>query len=1060
MNGLVCVRGCPKVDWRPVIRQLAAAPSQISGSRSDFAPKTHAILHHIRLNENTIMMSVQEYLSRSTQGILRFLDQHLPAIGEDSWWQRTVVEKLSDQQNQLAEQKQFSVLSDFDLAALLNLLERNWRAITNRTPGFDYRRGLNLIIELKNIRNHYAHESTLGTELNQQVRDIDSITRLLKMLSADSALIGQGEALHRDLMVRMLGLEAGQIPDKEKSATGLSESSRTGEEGEPELKTPERDMAIPQKGVPVHWLKAGTILEKEVLQKLRSATFVGIDFGTSTSVASIASVGEDGQRLRTTAIEIRQIDDLGREIHSSLVDTCLAWFNQKLLFGVGAARLKQELVSTQTIWASFKMGLGVDLGPEYNRTALPAGKFEHTIEKPQHAAAVFLKLLYEGIKEYVCEHNLPEQIYFTVTVPASFEANQRNDLFAALEFAGIQESEIRLMDEPNAAFLSYLIDIESRSSEGRFVDTLLQKERNIIVFDFGAGTCDISILEVSVSRDSILSRNLGISKFWALGGDDIDKVIAERILLPQLCGAENVAKYLFTSTQLEQQVLPRLKPIAEALKIACCELAEQKGWKTIQDFKKTKRKITGKPGELFNIAGKDWQLVQPQISLDQFAEIMALFIGQSSSLKGGTKIIDVLQPIDNALEKIELTKDDIDMVLFIGGSCENPLIRHYVSNYLGRHVESITPRDLRAHVSQGAALYSLFLRGADINPIKPITSETIYVLTAGERLEPVVKASSLVPSEGQLQAELRVLRNGQKVIDLPFFSGSVNKPMGMMQLKTPRGSPGFKQGDSVKIQWSISNEKILSVVAEVNGLKEKAAFKNPLANEELTEEVLSMLKAKKAFNKSVLEGHGRPTANVTLAYATAAKRAGNWRLSAEMLEAVERLDQEADHSTQICYCYSMDGDNKSSHKWSEIAYIKKPSAVTAYNHALDKLRNRNIPAYEQLMQESLEHNPNYTAALEIYGRHLMEQGDPIGVEYLQRAFDIFKEEMESGDLDSSDIPRFRRTANALGKEEALSSVEKFQENIQPKKKARGFHNENLLGAMSSSSKQTDSLENT
>ncbi len=180
----------------------------------------------------SIMMTVQEYLSRSTQGILSFLEQHLPAIGEELWWQHTVIDKLSEQQTKLAEQKQFSALSDFDLAALLNLLARNWRAINNKTPGFDYRRGLNLIIELKNIRNHYAHESTSGTELNQELRDIDSITRLLKMLSADSALIGQGEALHRDLMVRMLGLETGQIAIGEEIAAGLGESGITGEKDE------------------------------------------------------------------------------------------------------------------------------------------------------------------------------------------------------------------------------------------------------------------------------------------------------------------------------------------------------------------------------------------------------------------------------------------------------------------------------------------------------------------------------------------------------------------------------------------------------------------------------------------------------------------------------------------------------------------------------------------------------------------------------------------------------------------------------------------------------------
>jgi len=640
------------------------------------------------------------------------------------------------------------------------------------------------------------------------------------------------------------------------------------------------------------------------------------------------------------------------------------------------------------------------------------------------------------------EHNFPKQIFYTVTVPASFEANQRKDLFAALRFAGIPEAQISLMDEPNAAFLSYLIDMESRSSQGRFVDTMQAKNRNVIVFDFGAGTCDISILEVGLSRDAVLSRNLGISKFWALGGDDIDKAIAEKILLPQLVGEESLAKYFFTSTQLEQQVLPQMKPVAEALKIACCELAEQRGWKTIEELKKAKAKVTTKPSKPFAIRNQEWQIVEPQIRLEQFAEIMALFVDQPSKLKIGDEFIDVLQPIDNALEKIDLTKDDIDMVLFIGGSCENPLIRHYVSKHLGRFVESIAPRDLRAHVSQGAALYTLFLRGADIDPIRPITSETIYVLTEGEALEPIIRAGALVPSVGLLEDELEVIRDGQKTIDLPFFSGSVNKPIGLLQIKAPRGNSGFKRGEKLKIKWSVSKEKILHVLAEVDSIRQAAEFQNPLANEEMTKEVLAMLKAKQAFNQSVLEGSGRPSANVTLAYANAAQNAENWRLAAEMLEAVERLDSHADHSTGICFCYSRDGDQKSSQKWAEIAYKRKPSAVTAYNLALDERRESNITKYEQLMQECLEYDPDFSSALINYGRYLMNDGEALGVAYLQRAFDVFNDEMEAGYLDDADITKFRIVAKELGKEGVLSSLDTPQEK---KKTSRGFINENLIG---------------
>lgn len=991
------------------------------------------------------MTTVQEYISQSTQAILSFLEDCLPQIGGDSWWQENVLEKLSDHQRKLAEQKKYSALNDFDLAALLNILERNWRAITGVRFDLDYRRGLNLIIELKNIRNHYAHEPTSGTPLDQKLRDVDSVNRLLKMLGADPSMIARGEELHRDLMILILDGGKGQGENETPVTVSAAPDIDQDSQDDPEMK--QDDV---HKGLPLHWLKAGSILERDVLNSIGSATYVGIDFGTSTSVVSIAFAGEDGQGLKTKALEIRQLDELGREIDSHLVDTCLAWFNENLLFGVGAARLKQELVANQTVWTSFKMGLGVDLGPEYNRTALPEGRYEYTIEKPQHAAAIFLKFLCDGVREYVRTHALPEKIFYTVTVPASFEANQRKDLFAALEFAGIEGSEIRLMDEPNAAFLSYLIDMESRSSQGRFIETLQARSRNVIVFDFGAGTCDISILEVSVSQDSILSRNLGISKFWALGGDDIDRAIAGKVLLPQLVGGEGVAKYLFTTTQLEQQVLPRLKPVAEALKIACCELAEQKGWKTIEDLKSAGVKVTTKPSTPFVIQGKTWKIDDPQINLDQFAEVMALFVGQKDNPGKDTGFTDVLQPIDNALEKVELTKEHIDLVLYIGGSCENPLIRHYVSKHLGRFVENVTPRDLRAHVSQGAALYTLLLRGADIDPIRPITSETIYVLTVGEHLEPIVKAGTLVPSEGMLDEELEVKRDSQKTIDLPFFAGSVNKPLGLIQIKAPRGSGGFKRGEKLKIKWRISKEKILNVIVEAGAVTQDAAFHNPLANSEVTAEVLALLKAKHAFNQSVLDGGGRPAADITLAYAYAAQKANQWRLAAEMFEAVERLDSQANHSTSICYCYSRDGDNKASCNWASIAYERRPSATTAYNLALNKMRNNDIREYEQLMQECLGFDPNYKAALLNYGKYLLEKGEAKGSGYIQKAFDIYKAGKDEGTLDSDDINRFRLVAKILGKEEELASIEILQSTKATKNIGLEFNAENLVGRQGSS----------
>lgn len=1006
------------------------------------------------------MGSIQDFAKSCTPEIQRFLEEHLPAVVGPGWWEEAVLPNLSEMQRIMIDRRGVTDLAGLDLMALLAILERNWRTLSNQIRGIDYRESLNQIFGLKNIRNYYAHEPSSGTPLDRKLQDVGTIIAFIRIFNPDSDLIAQGEQLRNSLMLEMLqqaGLtgditsvtsgspesEADQDSDQESAECDGSEISS----GQEEAVAPENE-AEEAEGVPLAWLKAGSILDQEILKNLDSATYVGIDFGTSTSVASIAKVEKDGKGLCTYPIEVLQADDLGREIHSHLVDTCLAWVNNSLLFGVGAAALKQELVSNQTVWTSFKMGLGVDLGPEYNRTALPDGKFEYTIEKPQQAAAVFLKLLCDGIRDYVKKHNLPKQIFYTVTVPASFEANQRNDLFAALKFAGIEENEIRLLDEPNAAFLSYLIDMESRSTDGqRFVDVLQNKSRNVMVFDFGAGTCDISILEVSTSNNSILSRNLGISKFWALGGDDIDKIIADKILLPQLCGGENLAKYMFTTTQLEQQVLPHLKPVAEALKIRCCEVAEQKNYTTIEHLRNADEKITVKAGKPFSVQGQTRQIDEPQITMAQFAEIIALFVDENSKFKRTEDFIDVLRPIDNALQKVDLEKDDIDMVLFIGGSSENPIIRNYVSKHLGRFVDCVVPTDLRAHVSQGAAAYTLLLRGAKVDPIRPIISETIYILTSGEILEPVIRAGTTVPSEGRLESTLKVVRNNQKVIDLPFLSGSINKPLGIVQIKAPAPRFTFEQGEEVKITWSYSKEKILSVTAETAHAKQSANFLNPLVNEEVTEEVMAMLKAKQAFNQSVLDGNGRPSATAARNYSNAARKAGHWRLAAEMLEAVEKLDPGSDHSTSICYCYSMDGDNKNSYKWSKIAHERGPCATTAFNLALDHWRNKNIDKYEQLMEECLEHDPDYTAALVAYGDHLQDKGDVLGSEYLERAFDIFKQEMEDKYLEGSDISRFNRTARALGREEILADINRYATNQNRSRATRsGYKAENLVGS--------------
>jgi molecular chaperone DnaK len=93
----------------------------------------------------------------------------------------------------------------------------------------------------------------------------------------------------------------------------------------------------------------------------------------------------------------------------------------------------------------------------------------------------------------------------------------------------------------------------------------------VLVFDFGAGTCDVSILELGKDLNGIYSKNLSISKFEKLGGDDIDKLIAIDYLFPQLLKESGTKSIDEFRTPEKNRIISQLLKAAEQLKIMICE---------------------------------------------------------------------------------------------------------------------------------------------------------------------------------------------------------------------------------------------------------------------------------------------------------------------------------------------------------------------------------------------------------------------------------------------------------------------------------------------------------
>ena len=362
--------------------------------------------------------------------------------------------------------------------------------------------------------------------------------------------------------------------------------------------------------------------------KIQGSTFIGIDFGTSTTVISYAIVGDNSTPIKTNAIPIRQLNFDGNTLSHHIVPSCIAYQNNQLYVGQGAKMLKSKLQPDQNIWFSFKMNLGKDNGPEFTRTELregnPLGKIENTLD----ATKLFFKKLKTEIENYIQEKNLPRQLFYSVSIPASFEANQRSDLKRALEFANIPINETLFIDEPNAAFLSYLVQANNNGFQNYNIP--VDSPLHILVFDFGAGTCDISIIEIGRKAGKLYSKNIAISQFEQLGGDDIDRAIVKEILLPQLVIQNNISVEEIRENNYKKILLPKLQAVAEQLKIKVCKaVASNKVGQELPNLINSMERINFLQTIDFILPKQVMKFENPSISPKEFTDIMKKFTNET-----------------------------------------------------------------------------------------------------------------------------------------------------------------------------------------------------------------------------------------------------------------------------------------------------------------------------------------------------------------------------------------------------------------------------------------------
>jgi len=967
---------------------------------------------------------------RLAESLVSFLGKSLSEVGGENWWRYYVLGQLTQAQLKVAESITEGDLSAFDLAALLRLAERNWSEVALKLKL--RRETRTLVFELKDVRNRHAHTTLRGVDLDDQLRDVDTIRRLMQAIGAEESALSEVNAIRSRLLLAAaqatsegeseLGSEStpGDPPAQPEfvAPAGRSEQEASGTPSDPVDKgrhdVNERDPEFREYGSEEGgWIVNPDTPGRDVTHALGAQTYVGIDFGTSTTVVSIVRLDAQG-RLVSKTLPIRQPAEFGAAISYHLVNTVLAWHDNQLLFGRDAYRLRQELFEGRSVFSSFKMRLGIDVGPTYPETLLRRDAMPVTIEYASDAVREFFRLLRTGIEESVDEEGLPADLRFAFSVPASFEANQRRDLLGCMRDAGFPADEICLIDEPNAAFLSFLHASIRERADPTLLAQLRSRGAHVLVYDFGAGTCDISILNVRVGDRGVRSRNLAISRFTALGGDDLDRAIARVVLLPQLIAS--APGYSPGQRDTEERLIPRLQPTAERLKLAAVEWLTERGVTSLHGVRQhAAETFTDQPLPSFKIRAQSLSLSRPSMTLGQLADALESFVGRYDPEVSSAH---VFAPVVNALEKSGLEASQLDAILFIGGSAANPIIRKSVMSHLPDGVQAIVPPDLRVHVSLGAALHSFGFHAFGMDLIRPITSEPIYVITRGGRLETVIPAGVEVPTTTPFVTRLRVERRGQSVVELPVCVGSESKLLGLLRVQAESAS-GFTQGDEVVVSARITHDKLLDVEATVRGITVRTGLLNPLANRELTPAESRMLEAKQQFNLALLESGGRPSKTVVLAYAEAALDAEAFELAAEMFEATERLDPTEDHATSICYAFAHAGRSDRSREWAQKAYKRKPNVVNAYNLSCGAQGEEQ----ERLAHEALRLDGDFPYALVLLGRLLRGRGDVNGKALLEKAVNLLDRNLQQHRVDKQDCRLLMQVARELGLEEVAARAQ-------------------------------------
>lgn len=755
------------------------------------------------------------------------------------------------------------------------------------------------------------------------------------------------------------------------------------------------------------------------VENQRGKTFVGIDFGTSTTVVSVAKYDARSKQVECATLHLVQKEPDGNIVESELMPTVIAINNDgNPLVGEGAYKLKGNPNYTygENIFHSFKMELGKDLGPVWYNSQQPA------IKSPQDATRFFFKQLKRCI-EKACPDT---EIHYAVSIPASFESNQRKDLLDALKANGIPMTGKNLIDEPNAAFIGYINPDES------YKEPIELNEGNnpkVLVFDFGAGTCDISILEISADYQGYHSKNLSISQFTELGGNDIDRYIANNYLLPSLLKNNGMEEDEYSESQKEV-IASQLIGIAELLKIKICKdcefLLDDKGM--LDDM------IAKNGGRTIDIPVSIYtdykQLTQDSFTLtySEFIHTMEVFfkknVYQSTTIvKRQKRYNSVYATINSAIKKAHVSKNEINYVMMVGGSSKNPFVQRSIKEYFGDGTRMLLPPDMQKLVSQGAAIHSLMTNAFDISMVRPITSEPIVIITKDNHSVPVIAAGTEIPFPAVKINRFNTGEIEKNCIEIPVCVSNEKKMLANLRIEAPDGS-AFPVNTPIEVTLEMNADKVLAVHATCQGKECTVESENPFANTYQTDDEKKIMLAERDTYVAADKNGGIPTRESLVRLRKAYSDVEYEYRAAEVLEMELKYYPQEKMYNNLGVLYGNSGNlNKAMHYYRKAISFDEEDPWPHSNLGFGLYRIGKYMEARKELERAIELKPDQTTALIILGEiYREEENEERAKELYEQAYNILMRYWREGYLNDCDYGWLKRVAKRLQRYDKLKNI--------------------------------------